>query len=256
MEESEVVATAVMEKLDRATARSKRSENGHPHDAAELEQLAHAVSHDLSQPITTIAGFADLLVRRYGDRLDADGNEFVEFISGAAGRMRTMVEDVSTYIRAGLEPPPGDEVDLSGVIETVLDSLDGEIGASGALVSVQPLPSVRGDAAYIARLFRHLISNAIKFTGGEKPRVRVSARSERPGLVRFSVSDNGIGIEAASRERVFELFQRLHAAREYPGNGAGLAIARRIVERHGGRIWIEPVPSGGTTFHFTIPPAE
>jgi light-regulated signal transduction histidine kinase (bacteriophytochrome) len=223
--------------------------------AEELEQLRHAVSHDLSQPLTTITGFADLLVRRYGESLDADGREFLSFITGAALRMRGMIDDLSSYIRVGQGGHASGEVDVSRVLDAVRDSLGSELAEAGAELTADELPTVFGDAVEIGQVFLNVASNALKFRKCEPPHVHVSAVREGR-FVRFSVADNGIGIDPDGAERAFELFQRLHPAGEYPGTGAGLAIVRRIVECHGGTIWAERRPEGGTTVHFTLPAAR
>jgi light-regulated signal transduction histidine kinase (bacteriophytochrome) len=225
-----------------------------PRSSLESKQLAYAVSHELSQPLTTISGFADLLARRYQDRLDSDGDEFLEFILGAAGRLRCMIEDLAAYIRLGLGAPAPGEVDCSRVVEAVLDSLGSEIVDAEAAIRIEPLPKIRGDAVLIGQLFLNLVSNAIKFSNGSPPRVHVSAEREQ-GFVRFAVEDNGIGLEPESEERIFELFHRLPQSRDCPGTGAGLAIARKIVEHHGGRIWADPSFESGSRFCFTIPAA-
>jgi light-regulated signal transduction histidine kinase (bacteriophytochrome) len=221
----------------------------------ELEELAHAVSHDLSQPLTAISGFADLLARRYGEQLHGEGDEFLTFIVNASSRMRGMIQDLTTYIRLGVQPSAVADVDPSRLIEAVLDSLGSDIAEADAVVTVDPLPMVRGESREIGQLLMNLISNALKFRGDERPEIHVSGHRER-GVVRFSVSDNGIGIDTPFPERVFELFQRLHGASVYPGNGTGLAICKKIVERHGGQIWIEGSDESGTTVEFTLPAAD
>lgn len=217
----------------------------------EREQLAHAVSHDLTQPLTTISGFADLLARRYADRLDDDADEFMDFIREGAKRLRGMLTDLRAYLDVGDREPPNAPVDCARVVQAVVGSLDKPMAETRGSVTVEPLPHVRGDSAQIGQLFLHLISNALKFTNNEPPRVHVSATPE-DGRMRFSVTDNGPGIDPAQAQRVFELFQRLHTVDSVPGTGAGLAICRRIVERHGGRIWVESPPGGGSSVHFTI----
>jgi light-regulated signal transduction histidine kinase (bacteriophytochrome) len=233
--------------LERRTGELKRS-------ARELEQLAHAVSHDLSQPLTSIAGFADLLSRRYRDRLDDDAEEFLDFILNAANRMRGMVDDLATYVRIGLQPPTEADVDPSRVVEAVLDSLGTEIAESQATISVDPLPMVRADPIQVGQLFLNLVSNALKFRGEAPPRIHISGQREQ-GEVRFSIADNGIGIETSCAERIFELFQRVHGSDRFPGNGTGLAVCKKIVESHGGRIWLG-LSEGGSRFEFTLRAAD
>jgi light-regulated signal transduction histidine kinase (bacteriophytochrome) len=219
---------------------------------AERRQIAHALSHDLTQPLTTISGFADLLARRYRDRLDEDAGEFISFILKGTAQLRAMLDDLKVYLGIGEGLAPAAPVDCSRVVQAVVDSLATAMAQTRATVTVQPLPNVRGDSAQIGQLFLHLISNALKFPSAAAPRVRVSGEREERSA-HFYVTDNGLGIELAQRERIFELFHRLHGSRSVPGTGAGLAICKRIVERHGGRIWVEPPSTGGSCFHFTIP---
>jgi light-regulated signal transduction histidine kinase (bacteriophytochrome) len=216
------------------------------------EQLAHVVSHELSQPLTTIAGFADLLARRYEDRLDADADEFIRFIVAGARRMQAMLDDLQTYLSVGDSEPPAAPVDCARVVQVAVDSLATPMAETRATVTVGPLPHCRGDSVQIGHLFRQLLSNALKFTGDQRPRISVSATREN-GHVRFSVVDNGRGMEHSWSERAFELFESLHPSESAPGTGAGLAICKRIVERHGGEIWFDPAAEIGSRFQFTIP---
>ena len=217
------------------------------------DQLAYVVSHDLSQPLTTIVGFADLLARRYREKIDPDADEFIAFIVAGAKRMQKMLEDLETYLSVGDSEPAAAPIDCSKVVQVAVDSLATAMADTRATVTVGQLPHVRGDSVQIAQLFRQLLSNALKFSGDHTPRINVSAAREG-GLVRFTVSDNGRGMELSWSERAFELFEGLHGASTFePGTGAGLAICRKIVERHGGHIWFEPGHESGSRFHFTIP---
>jgi light-regulated signal transduction histidine kinase (bacteriophytochrome) len=227
-----------------ATSQAERTE-------AERQQVAYALSHDLTQPLTTISGFADLLDRRYRERFDADADEFIDFILRAATQLRAMLDDLKLYLGISEKLAPPAPVDCSRVVQAVVDSIATPMAETRATVTVETLPNVRGDSAQIGQLFLHLISNGLKFRGETAPRIRVSGTREE-GHTRFSVSDNGPGIEPAQSERAFELFQRLHGASSTPGTGAGLAICKKIVERHGGRIWVEPAAGGGSCFQFTI----
>jgi light-regulated signal transduction histidine kinase (bacteriophytochrome) len=227
------------------------------HEDAVLESvtdlLAHVVSHDLTQPLTTIVGFADLLSRQYREKIDSDADEFIAFIVSGAKRMQRMLEDLQTYLSVGDSEPPAAPVDCAKVVHVAVDSLATAMAETRATVTVGPLPHVRGDSVQIGQLFRQLLSNALKFSGDQPPRINVSATRESE-QVRFSVSDNGRGMELSWSERAFELFEGLHGASALePGTGAGLAICRRIVERHGGQIWFEPGHESGCRFHFTIP---
>jgi light-regulated signal transduction histidine kinase (bacteriophytochrome) len=215
------------------------------------DQLAHVVAHDLSQPLTTIVGFSDLLARRYREKIDQDADEFIAFIVAGAKRMQAMLEDLQTYLSISDTEPPAAPIDCAKVVQVAVDSLATAMAETRATVTVGALPHVRGDSVQIGQLFRQLISNALKFKGEHPPRINISATRE-PGRVRFTVADNGRGMEPSWSERAFELFEGMHHAELEPGTGAGLAICRRIAERHGGQIWYEPGHESGSRFHFTI----
>jgi PAS domain S-box-containing protein len=219
---------------------------------AELEQLAYVASHDLQEPLRMVASYVQLLESRYHDRLDADGRDFIEFAVDGAKRMQALIDALLSYSRLGTRAEPLQPTDCGVVVARVLRLLRLAIEESGAQVSCDPLPVVMADASQLAQLFQNLIANAIKFRGERPPRVRIQAEAE-DGFWRFAVQDNGIGIDPAYAERIFEMFQRLHARREYPGTGMGLAICKKIVERHGGRIWVESTPGVGSVFRFTLP---
>lgn len=223
----------------------------------ELQRFAYVASHDLQEPLRTVASYVQLLERRYGDRFDADGREFMAFVIDGARRMQRMVDDLLTLSRVGshgveLVPVPADEV-----LDRAIDDLKLALEESGATVTRGPLPVVRGDARQLEQLFANLIGNALKFAGPSAPRIEVGARREGAEWV-ISVRDHGIGIEPQYFDRIFVIFQRLHGRDEYPGTGIGLAICKKIVERHGGRIWVDSRPGEGATFHFTLsaPPQE
>jgi len=218
---------------------------------ADLEQFAHVVSHDLQGPLVAISGFAQLLARRYRDRLDAQADRLIGQIVSGVERMQSLIHDVLEYSRAGGGDTAFEPVACSGVVDKVLLDLGAAIGESGATVTSDPLPSVVGDASQLTQLFQNLIGNALKFRREEPPVVHIGA--VRDGECwHFSVSDNGIGMPAKALPRIFLMFQRLHGSAEYPGSGVGLAICKRIVERHGGRIWATSRPGEGSTFHFTL----
>jgi light-regulated signal transduction histidine kinase (bacteriophytochrome) len=219
---------------------------------AVADQLAHAISHDLSQPLTTIVGFADLLERRYSGRLDSDASEFIGFIVAGTKRMQAMLDDLQAYLSVGENEPPAAPVDCSRVVQAAVDSLGTRMAETRATVTVGPLPHIRGDSAQIGQLFRQLLHNALKFRGDQAPRISITATRES-GQVRFSIADNGRGMDPGWSERAFDLFESLHAPDPDLGTGAGLAICRKIVERHGGRIWFEPGVDRGSRFQFTIP---
>lgn len=218
---------------------------------AELEQLAYIASHDLQEPLRMVASYMQLVERRYKDRLDADGHEFIHYAVDGARRMQALIDDLLKYSRIGTRGKPMREVDCAAVVRTVMQSLRISIAETGARIAYASLPTVVGDEMQLTQLFQNLIANAIKFRRGCPPEIDIRADSEE-GFWRISVRDNGIGINAEYFGRIFEMFQRLHGNKVYPGNGIGLTICRKIVERHGGRIWVESTPGKGTAFIFTL----
>jgi signal transduction histidine kinase len=221
----------------------------------ELKEFAYVASHDLSEPLRTISSFVQLLADRYRGRLDSDADEFIDFVVDGTERMRRLIDDLLGYSRLGSRPLELEAVDCTRVLARVQLDLQGIIAESNASIEIGELPTITADPDQLERLFENLISNAIKFGGPEPPRVRVVAERDGPDW-RFSVIDSGIGIESRHAERIFSVFQRLHAPGGYGGTGIGLSICKRIVERHGGRIWIEQTEGGGSAFRFTIPGSE
>jgi PAS domain S-box-containing protein len=221
---------------------------------AELQQFAYIASHDLSEPLRMVSSYLQLLRRRYKGQLDGEADEFIDYAVDGATRMRSLIEALLAYSRAGRtgEPVP---VELDRVVNDVLRTLAGAIVRSSAHVEVGHLPPVMGDRVQLEQLLQNLVANALKFRDGPRARVWVQAEDAPTGMVQISVTDAGIGIDPAHRERVFKMFQRLHDRESYDGTGIGLAICRKIVERHGGRIWVEEREGGGTVFRFTLPPA-
>jgi len=217
---------------------------------AELEQFAYVASHDLQEPLRMVASYVELLARRYKGRLDRDADEFIGFAVDGAVRMKRLINDLLNYSRAGRGQPLG-PVELSTAVNRALANLVLTIGEAGATVACDALPTVHGDESQLAELVQNLVANAVKFRGPQPPRVHISAtRNGAQWLI--SVRDNGIGIGSEYTDRIFVMFQRLHGSAEYPGTGIGLAICKRIVERHGGLIWTESQPGRGSTFHFTL----
>jgi signal transduction histidine kinase len=218
----------------------------------ELEHFAYIASHDLQEPLRMIGSFLQLLSLEYEDKLDADGKEYIHFAVDGARRMQELISDLLTYSRVDMKGKPFLPTDMEAVLDAVLGDLRHAIEESGAVVTRDPLPTLRADALQMMQLFQNLIKNAIKFRGQAPPAVHVGGTQEADGWT-FSVRDNGIGIEPRYWEKIFVIFQRLHTRDEYPGTGIGLAVCQRIVERHGGRIWLESQAGAGTTFFFTLP---
>jgi len=219
----------------------------------ELEHFAYVSSHDLQEPLRTIASFAQLLSERYRGNLDGDANEFIVFIVEGAKRMQTLIDDLLSFSRVGTRGKPPAPVACEEVMRAVRADLEAAITESGAVVTHDPLPKVMGDEVQLRQLLQNLTGNALKFRKpGEPPRVHVGATRNGNGW-HFTVRDNGIGIDPSFFDRIFIIFQRLHNRQDYAGTGIGLAVCKKIVERHGGRIWPESEPGQGSTFHFTIP---
>jgi PAS domain S-box-containing protein len=232
---------------------------------AELEHFAHVASHDLQEPLRMVSSFMGLLAERYRGQLDADADEFIGFAIDGAQRMQRLISGLLDYSRVGTRGRPLRPTDATTALNDALWNLNLAIQDAGATITSDPLPTVMADHDQLAQVFQNLIANGIKFRGAEPPHVQISARqtfevSETSKVLgtkvwQFSVRDNGIGIAAGDIGRIFGIFQRLHSQAEYPGTGIGLATCKKIVERHGGRIWVESEVGQGTTFYFTIPVA-
>jgi PAS domain S-box-containing protein len=218
---------------------------------AELEKFAYVASHDLQEPLRMISGFSQLLARRYQGQIGPEADEFIGYVVDGTNRMQRLINDLLAYSRLGTRGGKFEPTDASLVLEKTMQTLRAAIEESGALVSCDPLPTVTADGIQLAQLFQNLIGNAVKFRGEQRPRVHVSARLDGGEWV-FSVKDNGIGIDPKYFGRIFAIFQRLHGNTEYPGTGIGLAICKKIAERHGGRIWVESETGKGSTFFFSI----
>ncbi|HEY9618819.1 MAG TPA: ATP-binding protein [Crinalium sp.] len=219
----------------------------------ELQQFAYVASHDLQEPLRMVTSYLQLLERRYKDKLDADAHDFIGFAVDGASRMKTLIQDLLTYSRVGTHGKPFERVNCSAVVERAIANLKIAIEENNAIVTCNLLPNVIGDASQLGQLFQNLLSNAIKFRRTDVvPQIYIGA-DEQATAWQFYVRDNGIGIEAEYAERIFVIFQRLHGRTEYPGTGIGLAVCKKIVERHGGQIWIQSELGMGTTFYFTLP---
>lgn len=222
----------------------------------ELEEFAYAASHDLQEPLRMIAGHLQLLERRYKGKLGEDADEFIHYAVDGAKRMDQLIVDLLAYSRVGTHGQAFAEVDLNQVIARARDNLTLRIEEAKAAVIAEPLPKVQGDTIQLTQLFQNLMGNAIKFRGDHPPVVDISCHPYAQDPQRFwtfAVKDNGIGIESQYFDRIFQIFQRLHTREEFPGTGIGLSICKRIVDRHGGKIWLESAPGQGTTFFFTLP---
>ena len=219
---------------------------------AELEQFAYVASHDLQEPLRMVASYTQLLGKRYGDRLEGDAKEFMAFIVDGAARMKQLIEDLLAYSRVGRRAMALKPVKMEAVMARVRTNLRGALEDSAGELTHDALPVVAGDESQLVQLLQNLAGNALKFHGEAAPRVHVSC-AERDGEWEFTVQDNGIGIEPQYFERIFMVFQRLHDKGQYPGTGIGLAICKKVVDRHGGRIWVESAPGKGSRFHFTLP---
>jgi len=220
----------------------------------DLEQFAYAASHDLQEPLRMVASYTQLLAERYGGKLDENADKFLGYAREGALRMQVLIRDLLTFSRVVQAGVPRKNVDCDVALEEALQSLTAAIEESGAVVTHTALPNIWADQTQIAQVFQNLIGNAIKFHNGAPPQCAVSAEKSGCNWL-FSVSDNGIGIAPEYAENIFVVFQRLHARTEYPGNGIGLAICKKIIEHYGGTIWVESKVGEGSTFKFTLPAA-
>jgi PAS domain S-box-containing protein len=219
----------------------------------ELERFAYIASHDLQEPLRTLVAYSQLLERRHRADLSGDAKDFLDFIIGAANRMHTLVHDLLAYSRVSSKGRPFATVDVRRVIESACDNLGATIQEQHAVIHIGNMPHVQADEVQLLEVFQNLIGNAVKFNQqGHRPEINIGAKRNDKEWV-LSVSDNGIGIEDEYLEKIFVIFQRLHTSAAYPGTGIGLAVCKRIAERHGGRIWVESRPGEGSTFFFTLP---
>ena len=218
----------------------------------ELERFAYVVSHDLQEPLRMVASYVQLLEKRYKDQLDQDANDFINFAADGAIRMQQMILDILEYSRVGTKGREFESVDLNTVFKEAIANLESQIKDSGAHVISDELPHVLADEIQMTQLLQNLISNAIKFRSENTPQINISCNADNGEWI-ISVKDNGVGIPHEYQDTVFAVFKRLHSVAQYPGSGIGLSIAAKIVDRHGGKIWVESEPGEGSTFFFSIP---
>ena len=245
------VAQDVTERKRMEAALERRSEEL-ARSNVELEQFAYVASHDLREPLRMIISFLQLLSRRYSGELGDDADEFITFAVDGATRMEGLIEGLLEYSRVGTQGKAYETVAFEDVFEKALNNLTVALEEAGAEVTHDPLPTLKADDVQLGQLLQNLIGNAVKFRGEDAPRVHVGAEEKDEEWL-FSVSDNGIGMDPEGRDRVFEIFQRLVAREDYEGTGIGLSVCKKIVERRGGRIWVDSALGEGSTFYFTVP---
>jgi PAS domain S-box-containing protein len=218
----------------------------------ELEQFAYVASHDLQEPLRMVIGFVQLLEQKYGNQLGAEADQFIAYAVDGAKRMQTLINDLLSYSRVGARGVQAPPIDARVAMERALENLRAGIQETGAEIRYGQLPTVRVEGTQLVQLFQNLVGNALKFRSDAPPKICIEA-VQSDGHCQFSVSDNGIGIASEFQDRIFLIFQRLHTRQKYAGTGIGLAICKKIVDRHGGRIWVESQAGQGATFHFTLP---
>ncbi len=240
------------EELRRAHADLERKATELQRSNSELEQFAYVASHDLQEPLRMVSSYTQLVLRRYGERLDGDAKEFMAYVVDGAARMKQLIEDLLAYSRVGTRGKEFKPVAVEAAVRRAINNLRAAIEETGASITYDALPTVDADDVQLAQLFQNLMGNALKFRSQSVPRIHVSSK-ETEAEWEFAVADNGIGIEPQYFERIFMVFQQLHTKGEFPGTGIGLAICKKVVERHGGRIWVISRPGEGSAFHFTLP---
>jgi signal transduction histidine kinase len=253
----EVVRRALREKNERSLRRQMeenlaRKAEELARSNADLEQFAYVASHDLQEPLRMVAAYTQLLGERYKGKLDADADKFIGYATEGATRMQVLIQDLLAFSRVGRNGGAGEHIECSAVMKDVLQTLATNIQENRAVVTYGELPAVWTDRTQMSQVFQNLIGNALKFRGSDPPVISVQAEKTGQNWL-FSVSDNGIGIAPEHADNIFVVFQRLHARTEYPGNGIGLAICKKIIERAGGRIWVESQAGSGSTFKFIMP---
>jgi light-regulated signal transduction histidine kinase (bacteriophytochrome) len=240
--------------LDAETLRSLEVQRQLDHASAEFEEFVSMAAHNLRESLRDVASYSQLMAETYAGRLDSDAGVFLERIQQGAARAQSLLADVVDYWATGIGDRPFSRTDMEAVLRQALLLTDKRITERSAIVTHDPLPWVCGDFEILTKVLHHLLRNAIEYCGTPSPRVHISSRREDLVWV-FSVEDNGLGIDPAFQERIFGVFKRLHG-KEHPGNGLGLAFCKRAIEWHGGRMWTESTPGAGSTFYFTLPPAD
>lgn len=250
-----VVIAVLISSLRDAYRREQKNAEELARANAELKSFAHTVSHDLKEPLRTMSGFLGLLEKRYSDKIDEKGKEYIKFAVDSSKRMDALIKDILEYSQIGTKDKKSKSVECLSVLSEALSNLQVAIRESGAEVTHDDLPTVIADPVLLTSVFQNLIGNAVKFRGAEAPRVHVSCERKEKEWI-FSVRDNGIGIEPQFQGEIFAAFRRLHARSEYPGSGLGLATCKKMVEYSGGRIWFISEVGKGSTFYFTIPDTD
>ncbi len=219
----------------------------------DLEQFAYVTSHDLQEPLRMVASYVQLLSERYHGKLDENADKYIQYAVEGAMRLQALIHDLLEFSRVGRNGPNWQLIDCNLTVAQAIANLGAAIQENGAVVTLGPLPALMADGSQLMQLFQNLIGNAVKFRGAETPAIHISAEKKKSTEWLFSVTDNGIGIAPEHAEMIFIIFKRLHGRTEYPGNGIGLSICKKIVEFHGGRIWAVSQPGHGTSFQFTLP---
>lgn len=248
--EIERLRTALEAEIQQRLHAQRRSEQG----SEDFEEFVSIAVHDLRACLREVEVYSQLISETYAGRLDSNADLFLSHIQDGVSRMQALLSGMVEYGAAGSGDRQPSRTEMEAVLQQALLCTDKALTEAGAIVTHDPLPAVMGDFESLTKVLQHLIGNAVKFGGTAAPRVHISSKPDDPGWV-FSVRDNGPGIDPAHRDRIFGVFKRLHG-KEYPGNGLGLAFCKKVIERHGGRIWMESTSGEGSTFHFTLPPAD
>ncbi len=250
-----IIVVFLRENLHKAEEKTRNLLSELKRSNSELQEFAYIASHDLQEPLRAIISFSQLLEEKYSDKLDSDGKEYLEFILDGGMRLRKLVKDLLNYSRITTHQKPIKMTDIEKVLNEVKLNLKESIDETGAIITNDPMPVLRVDKSQIMQLFQNLVGNAIKFVSQKAPIIHISAKNDKSEWI-FSVQDNGIGIEKEYFDRIFKIFQRLHTRSEFEGSGVGLAICKKIVERYGGKIWIESEVNKDSIFYFSIPISE